>query len=114
MSSVTFNFHDSVVLITGGSSGIGRAIAEAYGRAGAVVVIASDGWERGGPELLGQQVARLSRLAHAVIWANPHRGKPGYAPVQGGIRAALPVLDELVAGHSVAAFDALLAAVREA
>lgn len=81
---------------------------------GAVVVIASDGWERGGPELLGQQVARLSRLAHAVIWANPHRGKPGYAPVQGGIRAALPVLDELVAGHSVAAFDALLAAVREA
>lgn len=81
---------------------------------GAVVVIASDGWERGDPALLGAQVARLRRLAHAVIWANPHRGKPGYAPVQGGIKAALPSLDGLVAGHSLAAFGELLEVVRDA
>src|SRR5665647_1540821 len=48
---------------------------------GSVVVIASDGWERGDPRLLGEQVARLQRLAHAVVWMNPHRGKAGYEPV---------------------------------
>nr|WP_221935518.1 VWA domain-containing protein [Janibacter cremeus] len=79
---------------------------------GAVVVIASDGWERGGAELLGEQVARLRRLAHAVVWANPHQGKPGYAPVQSGIVAARPHLDGMVEGHSVAAFDELLQVVR--
>lgn len=81
---------------------------------GAVVVIASDGWERGDPTLLGEQVARLRRLAHAVIWANPHRGKPGYAPVQGGIKAVMPSLDGLVAGHSLAAFGELLEVMRDA
>lgn len=95
-----------------------RAFTDRWGQRGvtrgAVVVIASDGWERGGAQLLGEQVARLRRLAHAVIWVNPHRGKPGYAPVQGGIKAALPSLDGLVAGHSVAAFDELLEVVRDA
>ncbi len=55
-----------------------------------MVVVFSDGWERGEPTLLGEQMARLKRLAHAVIWVNPHAGKDGYAPVQGGIVAALP------------------------
>lgn len=81
---------------------------------GAVVVIASDGWERGDPTLLGQQVERLRRLAHAVIWANPHRGKPGYAPIQGGIMAAMPYIDGLVAGHSLATFSELLEMVGDA
>lgn len=94
-----------------------RAFVDRWGQRGvvrgAVVVIASDGWERGGPELLGEQVARLRRLAHAVVWANPHRGKSGYAPVQGGIMAALPHLDGMVDGHSLAAFDELLEVVRE-
>ena len=87
-----------------------RAFVDRWGQRsvtrGAVVVIASDGWERGGAQLLGEQVARLSRLAHAVIWANPHHGKPGCAPVQGGTKAVMPFLDDLV--------DELLAAVREA
>ncbi|MFY0407695.1 vWA domain-containing protein [Solicola sp. PLA-1-18] len=74
---------------------------------GAVVVIASDGWERGDPELLGRQVQRLQRLGHRVVWSNPHRGKVGYAPVQGGIAAALPFVDAFVAGHSMAAFAAV-------
>lgn len=95
-----------------------RAFVDRWGQRGvvrgAVVVVASDGWERGGAELLGEQMARLRRLAHAVVWANPHRGKPGYAPVQGGIVAALPHLDGMVDGHSLAAFAELLEVVRDA
>ena len=53
---------------------------------GAVVVIFSDGWERGDPTLLGEQMARLHRIAHRVVWVNPHRGKAGYEPVQQGVR----------------------------
>lgn len=75
---------------------------------GAVVLIASDGWERGDPKLLGEQLRRLARLAHRVVWSNPHAGKAGYQPVQGGIMAALPHLDALVAGHSLAAFEHVL------
>jgi uncharacterized protein with von Willebrand factor type A (vWA) domain len=81
---------------------------------GSVIVIASDGWERGDPGLLGEQVARLHRLAHCVVWMNPHRGKDGYQPVQGGIAAALPHVDHLVAGHSLASFAELLKVVAHA
>jgi uncharacterized protein with von Willebrand factor type A (vWA) domain len=81
---------------------------------GSVVVIASDGWERGDPLLLGEQVAHLHRLAHRVVWMNPHRGKPGYQPVQGGIAAVLPHVDQLVAGHSLASFAELLQIVASA
>jgi uncharacterized protein with von Willebrand factor type A (vWA) domain len=79
---------------------------------GAVVVVFSDGWERGDPALLAEQMARLARLAHRVVWVNPHRGKEGYLPVQGGIAAALPFCDEFVAGHSLATFVALVEVVR--
>jgi uncharacterized protein len=71
---------------------------------GAVVVVASDGWERGDATLLGAQMERLSRLAHRVVWVNPHRGLPGYAPMTAGMQAALPSVDEFVDGHT---FDAL-------
>ena len=81
---------------------------------GSVVVIASDGWERGDPALLGEQVARLQRIAHLVVWMNPHRGKAGYQPVQGGIAAVLPHVDKLVAGHSLASFAELLEVVADA
>jgi uncharacterized protein with von Willebrand factor type A (vWA) domain len=78
---------------------------------GAVVVLFSDGWERGEPGLLAEQMARLHRLAHRVIWVNPHRGKAGYRPVQGGIVAALPYVDDFVAGHSLATFAELVEVV---
>ncbi|GAB2690224.1 vWA domain-containing protein [Thalassiella azotivora] len=81
---------------------------------GAVVVVCSDGWERGGAELLGEQAARLSRLAHRLVWVNPHRGKPGYQPVQSGITAVLPHLDALLAGHSLATFEEVLEVVARA
>ncbi|HEU5008032.1 MAG TPA: VWA domain-containing protein [Jatrophihabitantaceae bacterium] len=85
-----------------------RAFLDLWGQRGtarqAVVVLASDGWERGDAGLLGEQMARLARLAHRVVWVNPHKGKDGFAPVTAGMLAALPHLDALVAGHS---FEAL-------
>jgi uncharacterized protein with von Willebrand factor type A (vWA) domain len=81
---------------------------------GAVVVLFSDGWERGDPAALAAQVARLSRLAYKLVWVNPHRGKPGYAPLAGGMAAALPYLDEFVAGHSLAALEELVGVISRA
>lgn len=79
---------------------------------GAVVVIFSDGWERGGAELLGQQAARLRRLAHAVVWVNPHKGKEGFTPETAGMLAALPYVDALLAGHTVATLADLAGVMR--
>jgi len=81
---------------------------------GAVVVVFSDGWERGDPALLAEQMARLQRIAHRVVWVNPHRGKVGYAPVQQGVVAALPFIDHFVAGHSLATFAELTELVSRA
>lgn len=81
---------------------------------GAVVVVFSDGWERGDTALLAEQARRLSRLAHRLIWVNPHRGKPGYLPVQGGIVAVAPALDDLLAGHSLATFEQLVEVIGRA
>ena len=94
------------------------AFVDRWGRRGAarraVVVVFSDGWERGDTTLLATQMERLRRLAHRLVWVNPHVGKAGYAPVQGGIVAALPYLDDLVAGHSLATLSELLEVVRRA
>jgi uncharacterized protein len=78
---------------------------------GAVVVVLSDGWETGDPALLGAQVARLARLAHRVVWANPRAGRAGFTPTAGGMAAALPHCDQLVEGHSLAALEHLAAVV---
>ncbi|HST67432.1 MAG TPA: VWA domain-containing protein [Mycobacteriales bacterium] len=95
-----------------------RAFLDLWGQRGAargaVVVIFSDGWERGGADLLGEQAARLRRLAHAVIWVNPHKGKDGFEPETAGMRAALPHVDTLVAGHSAAALTDLVAVLHRA
>lgn len=102
----------------GGGTRLGAGLGEfldRYGRRGmargAVVVILSDGWERDDPDRLGAQMARLSRLAHRVVWANPRKGHQGYAPVAGGMAAALPYVDDFVAGHSLAALTELASAV---
>jgi uncharacterized protein with von Willebrand factor type A (vWA) domain len=78
------------------------------------VVVFSDGWERGDPALLGEQMRRLHRLAHRVVWVNPHRGKEGYQPVQQGIVAVLPYVDDFLAGHSLATFEDLIEVVADA
>ena len=74
---------------------------------GAVVVILSDGWDRGDPEVLGAELARLRRVAHRLVWVNPLKASPGYAPLARGMAAALPHVDEFVEGHSVASLEAL-------
>lgn len=81
---------------------------------GAVVVICSDGWERGDPDLLAEQVARLHRVAHRVVWLNPHRGKEGYQPLQRGVLAVLPHVDDFVAGHSLATYAELMEVISHA
>ena len=79
---------------------------------GAVVVILSDGWERGDVTLLADQMARLHRLAHRVVWANPRKAAPGFAPLAAGMAAALPYVDDFVEGHSLAALELLADVVR--
>jgi uncharacterized protein with von Willebrand factor type A (vWA) domain len=75
---------------------------------GAIVVILSDGWDRGDPELLGSEMARLHRVAHRVVWVNPLKATPDYAPLARGMAAALPHVDEFVTGHSVTALEDLV------
>ena len=95
-----------------------RVFGDRWGRRGtargAVVVVFSDGWERGDPALLAEQVARLHRVAHRVVWVNPHRGKVGYEPVQGGVVAVLPHVDDFVAGHSLATYAELCEVISRA
>lgn len=79
---------------------------------GAVVVVFSDGWERGDAGDLAEQMRRLRRLARGVVWANPHAGHDGYQPVQSGIVAALPHVDQMVAGHSLRALEEVWSWVR--
>ncbi len=74
---------------------------------GAVVVILSDGWDRGDPDELATEMARLHRVAHRVIWVNPLKASPGYAPVARGMAAAMPFVDDFVEGHSLASLEAL-------
>ncbi|SDO39337.1 hypothetical protein SAMN04515671_0798 [Nakamurella panacisegetis] len=81
---------------------------------GAVVVLFSDGWERGSADELARQVQRLRRLSRRLVWVNPHKGREGYLPVQTGIVAVLPHLDAFVAGHSLAALEELLEVIRDA
>jgi len=75
---------------------------------GAVVVILSDGWDRGEPEVLAEQMARLKRVAFRVVWVNPLKATPEYAPLARGMAAALPFVDEFVEGHSLAALEDLV------
>ncbi len=79
---------------------------------GAVVLIISDGWETGDPALLGAQMARLSRVAHRIVWANPRTQSPRYSPEVGGMAAAWPYCDAVVSAHNLDALDDLLSALR--
>ncbi len=80
---------------------------------GATVVILSDGWDRGAPEALAEQMARLARVAHKIVWVNPLKASPGYAPLAQGMAAALPYVDVFVEGHSLAALEQVAAVISE-
>jgi uncharacterized protein len=91
-----------------GGTRIGAALKDfldRFGRRGiargAVVVVVSDGWDRDDPHLVGEQMARLRRLAHRIIWINPRTAADGYAPLAGGMAAALPHCDHLASGHTL-------------
>jgi uncharacterized protein with von Willebrand factor type A (vWA) domain len=79
---------------------------------GAEVVVCSDGLERGDPEMLAAQIERLHRLAHRLVWVNPLKGSPRYEPLARGIAAALPFIDEFVAGHNLESLEDLGALLR--
>jgi uncharacterized protein with von Willebrand factor type A (vWA) domain len=72
---------------------------------GAHVIICSDGLERGDPDVLERGIARLSRLAHRVVWLNPLYADPAYQPLARGMRAALPHVDLLLSGHNLASIE---------
>jgi uncharacterized protein len=74
---------------------------------GAIVVVLSDGWDRGNPEVLAEQMQRLQRIAFHTVWVNPLKVTPGYAPLARGMAAALPYVDSFVEGHSLAAMERL-------
>ena len=78
---------------------------------GAVVVILSDGWERGDPELVGREMERLARLAYKIVWVNPRVSANDFAPHAGGMAAALPHCDALVSGHTVKALGEVADAI---
>jgi uncharacterized protein with von Willebrand factor type A (vWA) domain len=95
-----------------------KAFLDEHGRRGlarrAIVVIVSDGWERDDPDLLGEQMARLARLAHRIIWVNPRSADPRYQPLAGGMAAALPYCDAVVSGHTFLALHEVIAAISAA
>ena len=74
---------------------------------GAIVVVLSDGWDRGDPAVMAEQMERLHRVAFRVIWVNPLKASPGYAPLAQGMAAALPHVDEFVEGHSLSSLETL-------
>ena len=102
-----------------GGTRIGAALAELnrmHGRRvgrGAVVVVLSDGWDRGDPELLETEMAHLRRSAHRLVWLNPLAAHPDFEPLTRGMRAAVPHTDELLAGNSLASLEELACILEE-
>lgn len=80
---------------------------------GAVVLICSDGMERGDPETLRREMLRLSRLAYSVVWVNPLKGDPRYLPSARGMAAALPFIDLFLPGHNLASLEDLALLLRD-
>ena len=78
---------------------------------GAIVVICSDGWDRGTPDELAEQMARLHLVTHRLVWVNPLKHTAGYAPLARGMAAALPHVDEFIEGHSFDSLEHLAAAI---
>ena len=102
-----------------GGTRIGAALAELnreHGRRigrGAVIVVLSDGWDRGDPDVLADEMARLRRCAHRVLWLNPLAADPRYEPLTRGMAAALPHVDHLLPGNSIASLEALASLMEE-
>ncbi len=103
-----------------GGTRIGASLKEfndAYGRRGtargAVVVIVSDGWDTGDPQVVRREMERLSLVAHRIVWVNPRTKSASYQPLAGGMAAAWPHCDAVVSAHTVQALDQLTAALAD-
>ena len=81
---------------------------------GAIVVVLSDGWDRGDPIVLAEQMERLHRVAFRIVWVNPLKVTPGYAPLARGMAAALPYVDDFVEGHSLDSLELLTKVINHA
>ncbi len=104
-----------------GGTRLGDAIKEFVDRwgqrgmaRGAVVVVLSDGWDRGDVAVLAEQMQRISRLAYRVIWVNPLKSAPGYKPLAAGMAAALPHVDVFLSGHNFESLEELAGAIADA
>ncbi|GFG53796.1 VWA containing CoxE family protein [Mycolicibacterium agri] len=102
-----------------GGTHLGRSVTEllatSHGNAlrGAVVIIASDGWDSDPPELLARAVARVRRRAHQLVWLNPRAARPGFQPLAGAMAAALPYCDAVLPAHSLSGLQELFAVLAE-
>ncbi|MGI8649801.1 MAG: vWA domain-containing protein [Rubrobacter sp.] len=81
---------------------------------GSVIVVLSDGWDRGDVNVLSEQMLRLSRLAHRIIWVNPLKAREGYEPLAGGMAASLPFVDTFLAGNNFESLEELAKAIAKA
>ena len=111
----------SAVQDISGGTRLGDAIKEFVDRwgqrgmaRGAVIVIFSDGWDRGDVSVLAEQMQRLSRLAYRIVWVNPLKAAPGYKPLAGGMAAALPHVDVFLSGHNFESLEELARAIAAA
>src|SRR5688572_25333426 len=100
----------------GGGTRIGEALrafnvhwARRVVSRGAIVLLISDGWDRGDPGVLGLEMARLQRSCRRLIWLNPLLGAPGYQPLTRGMRAAMPYIDEFMPIHNLQSLEGLAA-----
>ena len=98
----------------GGGTRIGDALKEfnrTWGRRvlghGAIVLVISDGWDRGDPAMVGDEMARLGRMCHRLIWLNPLLGRVGYQPLTRGLQAALPHVDDFLPVHNLQSLEQL-------
>lgn len=112
-AAVALDHAQAAVADWAGGTRTGEALAtltrEHGGRLGrgAVVVVLSDGWDRGDPEQVEREMSRLRSVAHQVVWLNPLEARPGYEPLARGMAAALPHVDHFLSGHSLRSLQEL-------
>ena len=100
----------------GGGTRIGDALrafnvhyARRVIRHGPVVLVFSDGWDRGDPAVLARELSRVRRSCRRLVWLNPLLGSRSYEPLTRGMRAALPIIDDFLPAHNVASLEQLAA-----
>ena len=104
----------------GGGTRIGESLrsfntrwARRVMRHGPVVLLVSDGWDRGAPDVLARELARVKRSCHRLMWLNPLLGSPSYEPLTRGMQAALPLVDDFLPVHNLESLERLAALLKQ-